>query len=154
MSRPSAFVLSLLVALGLSSDALAATFPVDDSTSLPGVAQTKMQWRSLGPNRVAGDFVDGATVVTLRLNTARWINRVGQIYMVLPSQPIGLVNVNWTTQGKLLPGTLVSGSRALIYAGLIRAPTIEDTIEVHVHTDGKRLTSAQRLQFNFEIDVE
>jgi hypothetical protein len=151
MMRRVFLALALLASIG---SAAAATYPIDDSASLPGEAQVQMKWRTFGPNRRAVDAVDGATVVTLRLNTSRWVNHVGRIYMVLPAQPQGQVTVDWSTQGRLLPGTLLSGDRTLVYAGPITTPIIEDTIRVQVHADGRRLVSAQRLQFRFEIDVE
>lgn len=132
----------------------AATFPVDDSRSLPREGNVNMEWRSLAPNRAVGHAVDGRMVVTVRLNTAPWLNRTGRIYMVLPEQPIGEVDAEWSTQGKLQPGKLVSGNRALVYAGPIRTGMIEDTILLRISADGRRIQSPQRLQFNFEIDVE
>ena len=74
--------------------------------------------------------------------------------MVLPPQPIGQVLVDWTTQGKLLSGSLISGNRTLVYAGPIQAPIIEDTMNVQVHSDGTRLTGIQKLEFYFEIDLQ
>jgi hypothetical protein len=132
----------------------AATFPVDDSQSLPREANVPMSWRSLAPNRAVGNAVDGSMIITLRLNTAPWMNRVGKIYMTLPEQAIGEVDAEWTTQGKLLPGKIISGTRTLVYAGPIKTNVIEDTIVLKISADGRRLSSAQRLQFNFEIDVE
>ena len=154
--RPG-LAISLVIA-GLAgqaaSAATAATFPVDDAGSLPWRATAVMQWRTPGPNRQSGDIVDGAATVTLVLNTARWVHRVGRIYMLLPDPPSGPVSVSWTTQGRLLPGSLVSGDRALVYAGPITSNSISDTVDVSVHADGRRLTSEQDLHFQFEIDVE
>lgn len=132
----------------------AATFRVDDSATLPNEANTPMQWRSLAPNRAVGNAVDGMSVFTVRLNTAPWLNKVGKIYMALPEQPIGTVTAEWSTQGRLLPGTLVSGNRTLVYSGPIRTPLLEDTIALRISADGRRLVSPQRLQFYFEIDVD
>jgi hypothetical protein len=134
--------------------ACAATFRVDDSLTLPNETSTPMKWRSLAPNRVAGHAIEGSSVLTIRLNVAPWLNRNGKIYMGLPEQPIGQVNAEWTTQGKLLPGELVSGNRTLVYAGPIRANMIEDTIVLRLQADGRRLAAPQRLQFYFEIDVD
>ncbi len=139
--------------LWIAPNACAATYRMDDSSTLPGEAQVKMHWRSLGPNPKSGNIIDGGTAVTIRLKTAPWLNRIGQIYMVLPQQPIGQVMVDWTTQGKLLSGSLISGNRTLVYAGPIQTPIIEDTINVQVHSDGTRLTSIQKLDFYFEIDL-
>jgi hypothetical protein len=134
--------------------ACAATFRVDDSLTLPNETSTPMKWRSLAPNRVVGHAIEGSSVLTIRLNVAPWLNRNGKIYMGLPEQPIGQVNAEWTTQGKLLPGELVSGNRTLVYAGPIRANMIEDTIVLRLQADGRRLAAPQRLQFFFEIDVD
>lgn len=133
---------------------LAATFRVDDSATLPGEAATTMRWKSLAPGRPAGNQVDGVTIVSVRLNLAPWLNKSGKIYLALPSLPIGQVNTAWTTQGRLLPGELISGNRTLVYAGPINTSFIEDTLVLKLQTDGRRLNAPQRLQFHFEIDVE
>lgn len=134
--------------------AAAATFRVDDSASLPSESSTPMKWKSLAPGRNAGNLVEGASLITVRLNVAAWQNRNGKIYMTLPPLPLGEVTADWTTQGTLLPGHLVSGNRTLVYAGPLRTKFIEDTIVLKLQADGRRLTSAQRLQFQFEIDIE
>ncbi len=132
----------------------AATFRVDDSLTLPNETSTPMKWRSLAPNRSVGHAIEGSSVLTIRLNTAPWLNKTGRIYMGLPEQPIGQVTAEWTTQGKLLPGQLASGNRTLVFAGPIRASLIEDTIVLRLQADGRRLVAPQRLQFFFEIDVD
>jgi hypothetical protein len=76
------------------------------------------------------------------------------VYLALPEQPVGPVTAEWTTQGKLLPGQLVSGNRTLVYAGPIRTSLLEDTIVLKLSADGRRLISPQRLQFHFEIDID
>ncbi len=64
------------------------------------------------------------------------------------------MTAEWTTHGRLLPGQLISGNRTLVYSGPIKANTPEDTIALKISADGRRLISAQRLQFYFEIDVD
>lgn len=146
---------SLVSILVIPADqAAAATFPVDDSATLPHRSSAVMRWRSAAPNPIDGNIVDGTTVVTLVLNTAPFLHRVGRIYMLLPEPPIGPVSVDWTTQGRLLPGSLMSGQRTLIYAGPITTRILSDTMAVSVHADGSRLNSDQDLDFHFEIDVE
>jgi hypothetical protein len=113
-----------------------------------------MQWRSPAPGRGASDEVEGSAVVTVRLNTAPWMNRNGKIFLVLPPVPVGEVTAEWTTQGRLLAGQVRSGSRTLVFAGPIRTSVIEDTILLRISTDGRRLASPQRLAFQFEIDVD
>ncbi len=65
-----------------------------------------------------------------------------------------MVNVEWATQGRLLPGKLQSGERTLVYAGPIRSNFLEDNFTVRVVADGRRVNAPQRLQFHFEIDVD
>ena len=137
-----------------ASVAHAATFRVDDTLTMPSESSTTMKWRSLAPSRSEGNAVESSLLLTIRLNLQPWLNRTGKVYMVLPAQPIGQVTADWTTQGKLLPGQLVSGNRALVFAGPIRAPALEDTIVLHLVADGRRLVATQRLQFHFEIDVD
>lgn len=146
--------LALAGALMFPACALAATFRVDDSLTLPNETTTAMRWRSLAPNRAIGNAVEGSSVLTIRLNLAPWLHRSGRIFLVLPEQPIGQVIAEWSTQGKLLPGQLVSGNRTLVYAGPIRASVLEDTIALRLQADGQRLVAPQRLQFHFEIDVD
>ena len=140
--------------LMLAMPSTAATFRVDDSTTIPNESNVTMRWKSVNPNRMTGNAVQAEFLITMRLNVAPWLNKSGKIYMALPQQPIGAVNVTWTTQGRLLPGKLISGERTLVYAGPIRSSFLEDTFDVSVETDGKRLASPQRLQFHFEIDLD
>jgi hypothetical protein len=147
-------LIAFFLAAAIAMPVHAATFRVDDSLSLPNETTTAMKWRSLAPNRIAGNAVEGTNVVTVRLNLAPWMNRNGKIFLALPEQPIGTVTADWTTQGKLLPGTLQSGNRTLVFAGPIRAAMLEDTIVLRLTADGQRLAAPQRLQFYFEIDVD
>ncbi len=149
--RIAPFALALAVALPAAAT---TTFRLDDSLSLPHEYNQAMKWRSLAPNRTAGNAVDGTSVITVRLNTSQWMNRPGKIYMALPEQPIGQVTAEWTTQGRLLPGQLISGNRTLVYSGIIKSSMIEDTIALKISADGRRLVQSQRLDFYFEIDVD
>ncbi len=145
---------ALLAILLAGGTAAAATFRVDDSLTLPNESTTAMKWRSLAPSRSLGHAIEGSTVLAIRLNVAPWMGKNARIFMGLPEQPIGQVSAQWTTQGKLLPGELLSGNRTLVYAGPIRANLIEDTIVLRLQADGRRVVAPQRLQFYFEIDVD
>jgi hypothetical protein len=147
-------IAALLVALSIALPAAATTYRVDDALTLPHESNQAMKWRSLAPSRTSGNSIEGTSVITIRLDTSPWINRPGKIYMALPEQPIGPVTAEWTTQGRLLPGSLISGNRTLVYSGIIKSNTMEDTIALKITADGRRLVAAQRLQFYFEIDVD
>ncbi|MEO8346965.1 MAG: hypothetical protein ABI607_14840 [Betaproteobacteria bacterium] len=144
-----------LIALVATGAALAATYIVDDSSTIPFESQVVTRWRNTAAasRQLSGEIEGGATV-SIRLNLQPWLNRVGRIYLALPQQPVGVVNVEWATQGRLLPGKLQSGERTLVYAGPIRSTFIEENFTVRVVADGRRVASTQRLQFHFEIDVD
>jgi hypothetical protein len=145
---------AMVIAVAMVQPVAAATFAVDDSTSYTHDANTAMKWKLVAPSRRLGSLVEGATLVTVRLNLMPWANKSGKIYMALGKQAIGPVKATWTTQGRLLAGQLNSGDRTLVYAGPIRTAILEDTIALTIETDGQRLVSAQRLQFYFEIDLD
>jgi hypothetical protein len=132
----------------------AATFRVDDSATIPQESSATLRWRQLAPSRGGDNTVEGATTVQVRLNLAPWLRRSGRLFLVLPEQSMAQVSVNWTTQGRLLPGSLVSGQRALVYAGPIMTPLLDETLVRKIATDGTRLSSAHRLNFHFEIDID
>lgn len=134
---------------------LAATYVVDDSSTIPYETNVVTRWRDgAGGGRQMSNDIEGGATITLRLNVQPWLNRQGRVYLVLPQQPVGVVNVEWSTQGRLLPGRLQSGERTLVFAGPIRTTTLEDTFNVRVVADGRRVNAAQRLKFHFEIDVD
>lgn len=153
MQRRHLVALALLVSV-LPMPGYAATFRIDDSSTIPAESSAVMRWRSFAPSRGGDNNVEGTTTVQVRLNVAPWQKRTGRIFLVLPEQPPGQVNVSWTTQGRLLPGQLVSGQRALVYSGPITAAFIEETLILRLQTDGNRLNSSYRLNFHFEIDVD
>lgn len=148
--------LASLFALAVAAPSPAATYIIDDTSSIPYESNVATKWRdsASGGGRQMSNEIEGTTTVTLRLNLAPYLNRNGRIYLALPQQPIGVVNVEWATQGRLLPGKLQSGQRTLVYAGPIRSNFLEDTFVVRVVADGRRVNIAQRLDFRFEIDVD
>lgn len=151
MNRLLLTILSLAFAAGCAQ---AATYRVDETGTFPQESSATMRWRQVAPSRGGDNTIEGSTTVNVRLNLAPWLNRNGRLFLVLPEQPVTPVRAIWTTQGRLLPGKLISGQRALVYSGPITLPILEETLVLRLETDGARMTSAQRLQFHFEIDVD
>ena len=143
----------LLAALNLATSE-AATYRVDEAGTFPAESSAPMRWRQIAPSRGGDNAIEGSTTVNVRLNLAPWLNRNGRLFLVLPQQPVVQVRASWTTQGRLMPGQLTSGERQLVYSGPITTPLLEDTLSLKLETDGTRLSSALRLQFHFEIDVD
>jgi hypothetical protein len=152
--RHRAFALAVLLAAALPGGAYAQAYPVDDSGSRVLGSMVRMRWDDPHAGRRPAQTVSGAVEVQVRLNVAPWQGRRGRIFMTLPTQPAGRVDVGWTTRGVLLPGNLRDGERQLVYAGPIRGPLIEDVQRLLIRTEGGRLTRPEHLHFAFEIELE
>jgi len=135
--------------------ARAATFVVDDGASAPQESTALLRWRRLAPSRAKdSNTLEGAIAVMVRLNLAPWMHRNGRVFLALPEQGTAPVRVSWTTQGRLLPGSITPGNRVLVYAGPITTALLEETLALQIEADGSRLPNMQRLKFHFEIDVD
>ena len=127
---------------------------IDDSGTLPYSATLAMRWREISPrSRVSTEMV-GALDLRVKLNVAPWLRRRGHIYMVLPAQQPGAISAAWTTNGRLLPGQLTGGGRALVYSGPITAAFIEDMVHLTVSVDGRRMTQSYSVSFHFEMEED
>ena len=144
-------LVALVATLGVEA---ARTTVIDDSGTLPYNASAPMQWQAIAPSRAVNNQMDGTTQVQLRLNVAPWLNRTGRIFMVMPAQQPGPVQVTWTTQGRLLPGQMISGTRALVYSGVISAPVINEVLNLKLIVDGTKMWQAYQLRFHFEMDED
>jgi hypothetical protein len=92
--------------------------------------------------------------VNIRIDTRDWIGRSGRVYMVLPRDQASNIEAAWTTQGRLQAGRLVSGERALVFAGPISSPTLEDQLQVRLRSNADWQSNTRRLNFHFELDVD
>ena len=149
-SGGAVLMLTLLLA---TTTANAATQRVDDTGTVVTPAIAQMRWKQLVPGRGADHTVEAALRVALRLNMTRWINQPIRLYMALDRGTGDAVYATWRTQGRLLPGALRSGDRALIFDGVATAAFLEETIELQLRADGRTLSSQQSLQFYFEVDT-
>ena len=133
--------------------ASAVTTRVDDTGTVATQSVVPMRWRQLVPGRGADNSVEASLRVALRLNLSRWLNQPVRLYMGLAPVAGEPIFVTWRTQGRLLPGSLRSGGRTLIFDGIVSAASLEETVELILRTDGRALTSSQALQFYFEVDT-
>lgn len=152
--RPArAFVLAALAACLHAPAGLAETVRLDDSATQVIPPNAYWEWAP-GSLRQGINTVHMNLRVEVRIDTRAWAGRQGRIYLVLPVDAGGPVTAEWTTQGRLLGGRLVSGERALVYAGAIPGPVLEDSLRMHLATDVRRMdTETQRLAFHFELDT-
>lgn len=92
--------------------------------------------------------------VQIHINTRDYLGRQGRIYMVLPLDPGPQITATWQTQGRLMPGQVVSGNRALVFSGPITGATLEDQFDLRLRSQGDWPTTSRRLNFYFELDTE
>jgi len=136
-----------------SDGSLSRSWRVDDSASVVLDPYLEMQWQPVGRS-APSNIVSASTRVSVRLNLAPWVGKAGRIYMTLPRTSGPTIRASWTTGGGLLPGTLISGDRTLVYAGPINAERMTDLIDITLEADGTRLDEPEALSFGFEIEVD
>ena len=148
------FIAAAAVLLAATPGAQAAsTVRVDDSGTVVNQPVVAMRWRKPAPSRAQDHNVDADIRVALRLNMVQFLNQPVRLFMGLAPVTGDPVSASWRTQGRLLPGTVRSGGRTLIYNGLVTGSRIEETIDVTLTTDGRNLATTQTLQFYFEVDL-
>lgn len=131
----------------------ASTVRVDDSGTIVNQPVVAMRWRKPVPSRAQDNNVDAEIRVALRLNMAPFQNQPVRLFMGLAPVTGDPVSASWRTQGRLLPGTVRSGGRTLIFNGIASSARIEETIDMTLTTDGRNLATTQTLQFYFEVDL-
>lgn len=149
-ARRTAAALLLALAAGAAS---AETHRLDDSLSHTVPPTAQMQWRPQTRSDVDGGM-EAWVRVNIRIDTQAWIGRSGRVYMVLPRDESATLEAVWTTDGPLLAGRLVSGERALVYAGPINAGTLSDQMLVRLRSGPDWQSASRRLHFHFEIDTD
>ena len=155
MALGSALALVMFTTIAGAVPAIAATYVVDDGASAPQESTALLRWRRIAPSKAKdSNTLDGAVAVVVRLNLAPWLHRSGRVFLALPEQGTAPVQVTWTTQGRLLAGSITPGNRVLVYAGPITAAVLEETLALKIEADGSRLPGMQRLKFHFEIDLD
>lgn len=154
--RPAtAFFFALWLNIFWSPDAGARTFPIDDSGTQALQPDVAMRWKNAAPSHAPGsNLMTGVMTVRLHLNVMPWLHRQGRIYLVLPAQAPGPMKLSWTTQGRLLPGQLISGNRTLVYAGLIGSRFLEDVLSLQFTVDASLMGHRVPVDIHFEMDEE
>ena len=72
--------------LTLAPPAIAATYIVDDTSTIPYETNLVSRWRQSATGRQLGNDIEAGATVTVRLNVQPWLNRNGRIYLALPQQ--------------------------------------------------------------------
>ncbi|MBW0172544.1 MAG: hypothetical protein ACT6SF_05490 [Hydrogenophaga sp.] len=145
----------LIAAAGLIATCVWANpHRLDDSLSHTVPPNVQMQWLPMKSGQAFAGGMEASLRVNIRIDTRDWIGRTGRIYMVLPRDQASSIEAVWTTQGRLQAGRLVSGERALVYAGQIPGATLEDQMLVRLRSNADWTSNTRRLNFHFELDVD
>ncbi|MDZ4283137.1 MAG: hypothetical protein U1C04_20520 [Hydrogenophaga sp.] len=152
MTRSQRLVIAALGMLAFGPG-LANPFRLDDSLSYTVPPNVQMQWLPFARGQMNAGGMEAWVTVNIRIDTRDWIGRTGRIYMVLPRDEASSIEAVWTTQGRLQAGRLVSGERALVYAGTIPGATLEDQIQVRLRSKADWTSNSRRLNFHFELDT-
>lgn len=147
-------LLLLLLAALVAPATYAKTTAIDDSGTLPYDAPMALKWQELAPRHPVNNTLTGTTTIRVRLNVGPWLHRAGRIYLMLPAQQPGSLTASWTTQGRLLPGRLISGSRTLVYAGVVTTPFVEDVLQLTLSVDARQMRQLSHINFQFQIDED
>jgi hypothetical protein len=147
-----ATVAALLLVLG-AAGARAETHRLEDplSHTVPPTAQ--MEWLPQTPGQRDGGMETWVRV-NVQIETRPWLGRRGSIYMVLPRDQSSTIEAVWTANGPLRSGRLVSGERALVWAGTIASETLRDQLQVRLRSGPDWQSASRRLNFHFEFDTD
>jgi len=148
-----AFFLAHALSIIWATQAPAKTTTIDDSGTQALEPSVSMRWKSAAPSRSGADnLMIGTTTIRVRINVTPWLRRSGRIYLDLPAQQPGPITASWITQGRFLAGQVRSGNRALVYAGPIASPFMEDVLKFQFSVDGTLIRHAFPVTFHFEMD--
>ena len=141
------------LALLIVSTSQAGSVKLDDAGSYAEQPNVRMQWRSAIASTGPSVATEARVRVHIRIDTRPYAGQQGRVYMVLPLDAGQPLRAEWQTEGRLLPGSVVSGGRALVYSGPLPSDALEDQLSVRLSSDVGWLSDSRRLNFHFELDT-
>lgn len=153
MSRVPQLVMVGVSALLVSAAGRAETHRLEDplSNTVPPAAQ--MAWLPQTPGQ-RDSGMEAWIRVNVQIDTRAWVGRSGRIYMVLPRDQASTIEAVWTANGPLRSGRLVSGERALVWAGTLADATLRDQLQLRLRSGPDWQSASRRLNFHFELDTD
>jgi hypothetical protein len=155
--------LSLAFALAISTGAAAAdAVRLDDSLSPQQRVQSTTRWAydssaPLDSERINA-LVSEVRGMEFRLKTAPYVGKQARIYLKLPLVVRGLrtpgaMRLDWTTRGKLAPGSVIPGDRALVFQGKIQEPLLTEFFDFRIRLDARQVQRGLEFEPIFEIEL-
>jgi hypothetical protein len=134
----------------------ASPIRLDDSGSHALAPHVQMQWRHVPGSSITkqgADQMEAALRAAIQIDTQAHAGKIGRIYMVLPADGGAALQLQWQTQGRLLPGRLSPGQRALVFQGPLPSPGLTDQLQLQVLADSQWAAASRRLSFHFELEM-
>lgn len=144
---------SVALAAGCMASVAGTTARLDDSGSYALQPSVQMQWRSALP-KFARPSTEAVVRVHIHIDTRAYAGQQARVYMVLPLDGDTPLTAQWQTQGRLLPGSVTSGERTLVFIGQMPSPALQDELVLRLRSDGNWSTNTRRLKFHFEMDTQ
>ena len=141
------------LALLIASTSHAGSVRLDDTGSYAVQPNVRMQWRFAMASTEPSVATEALVRVQIRIDTRAHAGQQGRVYMVLPLDAGPPLRAEWQTEGRLLPGSVVSGGRTLVYSGPLPGNALEDQLSVRLRSDVSWLSDSRRLNFHFELDT-
>jgi hypothetical protein len=146
--------LAVLLSLACATPTHAVVSRIDESGTTVSRPFIPLEWRQPVPGRARDNVMEGALRVDVRLNLQPWLNRPARIFLVLAPRPAGApVRVRWTTHGRLMQGSILSGERVQVYEGVAQPAIFTDALLMTIEADGESFEQPDTLRFHFEIEV-
>ena len=155
------FSLSLVIAplsasIFVTAQAIVAptTAILDDRGTLVVAPSLRMRWHQLVPGRGFDNAVLGRRRSASTLRPRRGSVGARESIWRSTEAPGQRSGPTGPLAARFFPGSVISGGRALVFAGVVRSAAISDTLEVTLTTDGRQLTVPAALNFQFQIEAE
>jgi hypothetical protein len=146
-------ITDIVAAPTVTSPAIVLPTRVDDTGTTLSTPTSQLRWRSFGPGRDRDNQVEASMRVALRLNLTSWLGKNIRLYQRMTNAGDSeSFLVSWRGQGRLLPGTLRGGGRALVFEGLVTEAFLLESLDLSITGDGRNMAGFQALELYFEVD--
>lgn len=164
MSRVRTCIVPALVGavLVLLATTVLAAQRLDDSLSPRRQVVMQPRWAYLGGDRLTEEQLNALVAelrgYEVRLNTAPYVGRDAEIFLVLPFTVPGVrtpsaVRLDWRTRGTFAAGSARLGDRSLVYRGRIAQPVMTEVFDLTLHMDARFIDGPFRFDPVFEIEL-
>lgn len=153
----------MLMASALCVPLAARAERLDDSLSPRQRVEAIPRWVNTGDGNWSDEQINALvaeiSAMEFRLKTQPYQGKTARIFLTVPRIVKGLrspsaLRIEWTTRGKLLPGSVLPGDKALVFQGRITDAVMSDFFDFRIFIDGRYLDRGLEFDPVFDIEVE